>query len=82
MRHVFILWHTHEDEDLPGSEDVKLLGVYSSYQKAEEALNASLILPGFKECPEGFSIVAYELDEREWTEGFITLREEWPGVSA
>lgn len=76
MTHVFLLWHTHEDEALPGGEDVKLLGVYSSYIKAEEALNASLIEPGFKEVPEGFEISTTVLDKREWTEGFVTVREE------
>jgi hypothetical protein len=76
MEHVFVLWHTHEDEDLPGGEDVKLLGIYSSYSKAEEALNASLILPGFKDCPEGFLIASNKLDKREWTEGYVTERYE------
>jgi hypothetical protein len=30
---VFILWHVHEFED--GSEDVKLIGVYSARERAE-----------------------------------------------
>lgn len=76
MTHVFLLWHTHEDEDLPGGEDVKLLGVYSSYLKAEEALNASLTQPGFRDQPAGLEIATYELDRREWTEGYSTVREE------
>ena len=73
MKHVFLLWHTHEDDALPGGEDVKLLGVYSSALNAEEALTASLVLPGFKDTPEGFEISAYELDKRTWQEGYVTV---------
>ena len=70
MTHVFLLWHTQEDADLPGGEDVKLLGVYASHQKAEEALNASVTLPGFSDQPAGFLIAPYELDKRSWTGGY------------
>lgn len=73
MTHVFLLWHTQEDADLPGGEDVKLLGVYSSRQKAEEALNASVTLPGFSDQPAGFLITPYELDDRAWIGGYFMV---------
>jgi len=38
MENVFLLWHTHFDESLDGGEDVKLIGVYSTKELAENAL--------------------------------------------
>jgi hypothetical protein len=67
---VYLLWHAH---DLEEEEDVKLLGVYSSEQKAEEAKTRSIELPGFRELPEGFHMDCYEVDQDHWTEGFITV---------
>jgi hypothetical protein len=73
MKEVFLLWHTHVDEDLPGGEDSKLLGVFSSFENALTAQNESMKLPGFKDFLEGFEIVSYSIDKREWTEGFATI---------
>jgi len=77
MTEVFLLWHTHVDPELPGGEDSKLLGVYSNFDNALSAQNESAKLPGFKDFPEGFEIVSYTLDKREWTEGFSTIDEKW-----
>jgi hypothetical protein len=52
MKEVFLLWHTHVDEDLPGGEDSKLLGVFSSVENATAAQNESMKLPGFKDFPK------------------------------
>jgi homoserine kinase type II len=71
MMNVFLLWHVH---DLGEEEDAKLLGVYSSEQKAEAARQRAVALPGFRECPEGFLVDRYELDQDYWTEGYVTMR--------
>ncbi len=68
---VFILWHIHDFEDQ--EEDVKLLGVYSSEQRASEAIERLKIQPGFNEHPDGFHIDGYPLDQDYWVEGYITL---------
>jgi hypothetical protein len=49
---VFLLWHVHELND--GEEDGKLVGVYSSHQRAEQAKMRALALPDFREVPDGF----------------------------
>ncbi len=73
MAQVFLLWHTHHDPDLDGSEDVKLVGVYSTIQLAEQAQLRAEKLPGFKDQISGFEIAEYELDKDQWTTGYSTL---------
>lgn len=71
MNSVWLLWHTHV---LEGEEDSKLLGVYSTQTKALAAQDRISNQPGFREHPEGFELVEYELDRDHWTEGFVTVR--------
>lgn len=72
MKEVFLLWHTHIDNRLENGEDFKLIGVYSSIKNAEEAINRTSKLEGFKNNLDGFEISAYKLDSDNWTSGFIT----------
>lgn len=74
MNKVYLLWHTNIDEDLPGGEDVKLIGVYSSEELAISAQERMVIQFGFRDQPEGFEISTYILDKDNWAEGFITVR--------
>jgi hypothetical protein len=46
MTHVFLLWHTQEEADLPGGEVVKLLGVYSSSNKRKQRFTPARRCPG------------------------------------
>ena len=71
---VYLLSHTHEVN--PGEEDDKLIGVYSTPEKAEAARRRALTWPGFRDVPDGFSIDQYEVDSDDygWTQGYITLR--------
>ena len=74
MTEVYVLHHVHE---LPGGEeDVKLIGVYSSPQAAEDARKRAASLSGFADAPEGFTVDRYRLDEDDWTEGFITVTDD------
>ena len=69
---VFLLWHVHELEG--GDDDEKLIGVYSTHEKAEQARLRALARPGFCDSPEGFQICRYPVDEdRNWKDGFITV---------
>jgi hypothetical protein len=72
MDKVHVLHHVNEK--LPGEEDVKLIGVYSSRAKAEEAIRRLALQPGFREAIEGFEITTYQLDKDNWTEGFVTVK--------
>ncbi len=72
MDKVTLLYHIHKmDND---DEDVKLIGVYSSFLNAEEALLRVVNAPGFRENPEGFQLHEYKLDKDDWTEGFIVVK--------
>ena len=71
---VFIVHHVHTYDD--GEEDVKLIGVYSTRENAEQAKEKAEKLPGFCDVPEGFSIDRFRLDEDHWTEGYITVTDD------
>jgi hypothetical protein len=69
---VYVLWHTHDMGD--DDEDAKLLGIYSSKERAEEHLQQARTLPGFRRYPDGFTVDEYEVDESAWTDGFASFR--------
>lgn len=73
MEFVYLLWHTHLSEELSAGEDIKLIGVYSTREKAEAAQSRSELLDGFRDSIEGFEISCNRLDHDEWTSGFITV---------
>ena len=69
MASVFVLQHVHSRED--GGEDVKLIGVYSSRDKAEAAMARLRRLPGFADAPDGFHVDEYRVDQDHWAEGYV-----------
>jgi hypothetical protein len=77
---VYVLHHVH----LLGDEDeVKLIGVYSTEERARAAAGRLASQPGFSDYPklldldddprEGFEIAEYEVDRDHWTEGYVTV---------
>lgn len=48
----------------------KCLGVFSSPEEVEKAKEYALKQKGFKDYPDGFSAVEYEINKQEWLEGF------------
>jgi hypothetical protein len=70
MTSVFVLQHVHETAD--GTEDVKLIGVYSSRQNAQAAAERLRSAAGFVDAPDGFHIDEYRVDQDQWTEGYVT----------
>jgi hypothetical protein len=71
MPSVFVLQHVHSKED--DVEDVKLIGVYSSCEKAQAAAVRLADVPGFSDAPDGFHIDEYPIDQDQWVEGYVTL---------
>jgi hypothetical protein len=69
---IYLLSHVHEFED--GHEDTKIIGIFSTREKAEAALDHVRNRPGFRDWPEGFDISEYGLDGLEWSEGYDTIR--------
>jgi hypothetical protein len=66
---IYVLWFSKEMP--PGEEDIELLiGVYSSEQAAQAAIQRVNNQRGFADCPQGFEISAYELNRDHWPEGF------------
>ena len=68
---VFVVHHVHLFDD--DTEDVKLIGIYSSYELAQDAVNRTQPLPGFCYASEGFSIDRYVVNKDYWTEGYATI---------
>jgi len=68
---VFVLQHVHRFDN--GEEDVKMIGVYSSFEQAEGAIERLSAKPGFGDSPAGFVVDRYVLNEDCWTEGYITV---------
>ncbi|CAM4508266.1 hypothetical protein NONI108955_38280 [Nocardia ninae] len=70
--------HVDADGDLDWDDeegdDIKLLGVYSTGQRAQERIREAKTLPGFRDEPECFHIARYEVDKDEWTSGYFTYQ--------
>lgn len=84
MRYLYELYHIHEVLEDGEESNVKVLGVFSSRQKAEKAIERYKDLPGFKdkskiyrgcEYRAGFFIDIAEVDREEWSEGYTTVGE-------
>lgn len=65
------LWHRHTDEE--GRDHDKLLGIYSTQERAEIGLALMRGKPGFQEYPDGFEINEGTVDRTYMTEGFVTV---------
>lgn len=70
MDTVFIVQHVRVDAE--HGDDTKLIGVYRSADAATDAISRLRDQPGFLDCPDGFQIDVYRLDEDHWTAGFVT----------
>ena len=70
---VYLLRHTYEYGDENEHETTKNLGIYTTEEKANEAIKRFMSLEGFKNYPiECFVVEEYLLDkDMWWTEGFI-----------
>jgi hypothetical protein len=70
-RDVFLVEHTHVLDD--GEESVKTIGIYSTREKAEQAIERLRLRPGFCDAPDGFVIDLYWVDQDGWEGGYVTL---------
>lgn len=68
MISVFLLQHSYENEN---TEVTKIIGIYSSREKAELTVKEYKSLPGFRDYPDSFFIDKYEVDKNNWEEGFV-----------
>jgi hypothetical protein len=70
-REVFLVQHVHVLDD--GEEDVKTIGIYSTREAAERAVERLKAQPGFREAPEGFTTDLFWVDQDHWEQGYVTL---------
>ena len=75
---VFVVQHVHEIDS--NNENIKMIGVYSTEKRAQEAVERLTLQPGFSRCQEGFEVIPYPLDKDHWVEGFITIEGDKPSV--
>lgn len=68
---VFVLHHIHQMT--PEQDDVKLIGIYSTYERAQSAQDRTSRLDGFRDAHGGFQIDEYDVDVDCWTEGYTTF---------
>jgi len=72
MKVVYLLQHSYEVGEEEAFDEVKMLGIYSSKEKAEKMVEKYKNIPGFKNCLTScFYIGKYEIDKDHWTEGFF-----------
>ena len=83
MKTVFLLVHLHIMDD--ESEDIKIIGIYSSFEEGKSAIKRLSKQPGFLDFPDliggndfedyisGFYLTKYTLGEDNWKEGFATI---------
>ena len=71
------LYQLHHEYELDeGDREMKSLGIYSSQEKAIEAIERYRTLEGFRNRPDGFVISELIVDrDSGWTEGFISWDE-------
>jgi hypothetical protein len=62
----------HVRDEGSDDEDVKFIGVYSSEASALAAIERLKKQPGFVDYPAGFGIDRYEIDQDQWSEGFVS----------
>ena len=71
---VYLLTHTYPVGKDKFFDEVRIIGVYSSKKKGEEALLEYQYKEGFKSHIDGFYSEKWEVDnDFEWSEGFITV---------
>ena len=75
MKYVYILQHCYEKREKGEflTDEVKILGIYSSEKKAMQAKKEYQHKKGF-ECydEDSFYIDKRELDKNQWEDGFVT----------
>jgi hypothetical protein len=71
MNTVYDLWYVR---GYSNREDTELhIGVFSSVEKAQVAIDHLSKKPGFAEWPDGFEIHEIALDRIGWPEGFKSV---------
>lgn len=69
MKTVWAVWHVYEKKS--GDDEIKFIGVFSSEERAKEAVAPLRDKPGFRDHPaDCFEIHEQVMDRVGWPEGF------------
>mgnify|MGYP001024046581 CR=1 FL=1 len=69
MTSVILLWHVRGEDAF--SDDNNLIGVFSSVESVERAIQRLRKKPGFADFPFGFTCQEYDVDKEYTVEGYI-----------
>lgn len=73
MDDVFAVEHIYEKDEI---EEIKFIGIFSSIERAKDAIKFLYDKPGFRDHPfECFKIDKVKVDAYEWKDGFISWEE-------
>ena len=75
MIKIYLLQHSYEIEihDDLKVDETKVIGIYSTYENADRVKEKLKVRKGFNRFSEDcFYIDEYELDQDNWTDGFVT----------
>ncbi len=70
QKYLFKVYHEYDDYPNSNREFLKLIGVYSTIEKAKDAMRRTAELPGFSNYLDGFSISKCQLGKDGWADGF------------
>jgi len=70
-----MLWHSYQPDPDVDRDEEKLIGIYSTEDKAKEAIERLRTRPGFRESPDCFEIHPQRVGATSWDEGFVRVRE-------
>lgn len=66
----YALWHCYVDAC--GCDQDKLIGIYSTREKAEQGMAQLRDKSGFIDHPDGFEVLEGRMDETCMLQGFVT----------
>lgn len=64
----------HEYEHPACIDNIRFIGIFSTNEDAEAAVEEASESPGFSEHLDGFTIGVYTVGEDHWTDGYATVR--------
>lgn len=70
---VYLLLHSYL---LNNMDETKYLGLYSSKESVDNAIDTYRQLKGFCDWPDNFFVTEFVIDEMEWRKGFILSSDE------
>ncbi len=68
-KYIYLLQHSSNIND---SVETKIIGIFTTYAKAEDSIKKFYDIKGFKDYKDDFYIDKYPLDKEFWLKGFST----------